>query len=157
MKFGLILLTLILCQTGFAQTQHEINIKKEMVDRVELLISKVEEARDDLDKHDASAACKKIQEIFVIFPDHLKAIGTHLDLFKSKDIKAKDDALEELIYFHRESLVCKKGKDSEYVDSKDLDKKLKNVLKALKKQKKLISKSSTDYENSFSYEYEFQN
>lgn len=155
MKFTLILATLLISQMSFAQSAREKRIKKEMLDRTELLIEKVEAAREDLDHEDVVNACKKIKEIFVIWPDHLKGIGSHLDLQRSSSIKAKDEALNQLIFIHKRSLLCAQGKDSEYVDAKKLRKELKVTLSSLDKQKKAIKKSDTDNENSFYYEYEF--
>lgn len=155
MKFTLILATLLISQMSFAQSAREKRIKKEMLDRTDLLIEKVEAAREDLDHEDVVNACKKIKEMFVIWPDHLKGIGSHLDLQRSSSIKAKDEALNQLIFIHKRSLLCAQGKDSEYVDAKKLRKELKVTLSSLEKQKKAIKKSDTDNENSFYYEYEF--
>lgn len=155
MKFTLILATLLISQMSFAQSAREKRIKKEMIERTDLLIQKVEGAREDLDQEDVVSACKKVKEIFALFPDHLKAIGSHLDLERSQTIKAKDEALNQLIFIHKRSLLCAQGKDSEYVDAKKLRKELKVTLSSLEKQKKAIKKSDTDNENSFYYEYEF--
>ena len=155
MKFALILATLLVSQMSFAQSAREKRIKQEMLDRTDLLIEKVEAAREDLDHEDVVSACKKIKEIFVIYPDHLKAIGSHLDLDRSKTIKAKDQALSQLIFIHKRSLLCSQGKDSEFVDAKKLRKELKETLSILEKHRKVIKKSDTDNQNSFYYEYEF--
>ena len=93
MKFTLILAALLISQLSFAQSVREKRIKQEMLDRTDLLIEKVEGARDDLDHEDVNNACKKIKEVFALYPDHLKGIGSHLDLDRSKTIKAKDEAL----------------------------------------------------------------
>ena len=79
MKISLILATFLMCQISFAQTIKDKRIKQEMIDRTALLIEKVESTREDLEKEDVVNACKKIKEIFIIFPDHLKGIGSHLD------------------------------------------------------------------------------
>lgn len=155
MKFSLILATLLMSQLSFAQSIREKRIKQEMIDRTELLIEKVEGAREDLDREDVLSACKKIKEVFVLYPDHLKSIGSHLDLERSRSVKAKDEALSQLIFIHKKSLLCAQGKDSEYVDAKKLRKELKQTLSSLEKQRKVIRKSDTNNENSFYYEYEF--
>ena len=155
MKFTLILATLLMSQLTFAQTAREKRIKKEMLDRTDLMIEKVEGARDDLEKEDVVNACKKIKELFIIYPEHLKAIGSHIDLDRSRTVKAKDQALNQLIFIHRQSLICDQGKDSEYVDAKKLRKELKEVEGSLKGQRKTIKKSDTDNENRFDYYYEF--
>lgn len=155
MKFSLMLATLLMSQVTFAQTVRETKIKKEMLDRTNILIEKVEGAREDLDQEDVVNACKKIKELFVLYPDHLKAIGSHLDIDRIRTIRAKDQALNQLIFVHRQSLICDQGKDSEYVDPKKLRKELKEVENSLKKQRKTIKKSDTDNENRFDYYYEF--
>ncbi len=155
MKRGLVVVALLMSQISFAQSMKEIRIKKEMIDRVELIIEKIDVAQEDLEKNDVVNACKGIKEIFQIFPDHLKSIGTHMDFERVKTIKAKDLALNELIFFHRQTLECDSGKDSENVDPKKLKKDLKLVERKLKKQRRIIKRSDTDLENSFYYHYEF--
>ena len=155
MKFGLMLVLLLAGQMSFAQTKREKKIKEEMLGRVDTLIEKVESSRALLEKEDVVGACAKVQEMFEIYPEHLKAIGSHMDLFNSKNVTAKNQALEHLIFIHRQSLICKQGKDGEYVDIGKLDKKFKVMSKELKKQSKLIKKADTNFENTFYYEYEF--
>lgn len=155
MKFSFILITLMISHVALAQSQRQVKIKTEMLDRTDLLIEKVEGTREDLDQQDVVGACKKIKEVFVLFPEHLKALGTRMDLDRSRSIKAKDEALSQLIFIHKKSLVCDQGKDSEYVDAKKLRKELKGTLKSLEKQKKLIKNTDMENENTFYYEYEF--
>lgn len=155
MKFSLLLASLLLSQLSFAQTIKEQKTKKEMVDRTELIISTIEGAREDLKTEDVTSACKKIDELFVLYKPHVEAIGTHLDFYRNRENKAKDEALNQLIFFHRHSLICAQGKDSEYVDPTKLRKELKQIEKSLKSQRKTIKKSDTSNENSFKYSYEF--
>jgi hypothetical protein len=149
------LVALLLSQLSFAQSKKEKRIKQEMLDRVELLIEKVELTREELEKEDVVNACKTIKEMFQIFPDHLKGIGSRMDFEKRRTIKAKDLALNELIFMHKQSLICEQGKDAENVDPKELRKELKDVLHALKKQRRIIKRADTSSENSFHYRYEF--
>lgn len=155
MKIALMLGLFLTLQVAHAQTLRAKRIKQEMLDRVEVLVTKVTETRDALDKEDAKTACLKINELFEIYPKHLTAIGTHMDLFNGKTVKIKNEALTQLIYMHQQSLICAKGVDHEYIDIDKIDKEMKKILKSLKKQKKIIKKADTDYENSFYYEYEF--
>jgi hypothetical protein len=155
MKFTIMLVTLLLSQLSFAQSIKEKRIKQEMLDRVELLIEKVELTREELEKEDVVNACKTIKEMFQIFPEHLKGIGSRMDFEKRRTIKAKDLALNELIFMHKQSLICDQGKDAENVDPKKLRKELKDVLHALKKQRRIIKRADTSSENSFYYRYEF--
>lgn len=155
MKFTLILASLMLCQISFAQTVRAERIKQEMLDRVDLLVTKAEEAREVLDREDTVAACKLIKEMFVIYPDHVKATGSHMDVGRGRSVRANKDALNELIFIHKQSIICDQGKDSEYVDPGKLRKELKEIVSSLKKQKKQIKKMDTDHSNQYRYEYEF--
>ena len=155
MKFGLLLVCLLAGQMSFAQTMRSKKVKEEMLTRVDLLTEKAEACRLALEKEDVVAACGKIQEMFEIYPEHLKSIGTYMDLFESKNVTAKNQALEHLIFVHRQSLICRQGKDSEYLDIGLVNKKMKAMKKELGKQKKVIKKAETDYNNTFYYEYEF--
>ncbi len=155
MKYSLILATLLLGHQAFAQTLKETRTKQEMIDRTELLIETVEGAREDLKKEDVENACKKIKQLFVIYPEHVKSIGSHLDFERNRTIRAKDQALNQLIFIHRQSLICDQGTDCEYVDPKKLGKELGQIEKSLKSQRKTIKRSDTGSENKFEYYYEF--
>jgi hypothetical protein len=155
MKLPLIIMALVLSQLAAADSIREERIRQEMLDRVELIMEKSEAAREDLKVKEVVPACEKIKEIFVIYPDHLKAIGSHMDLFRSRTIKAKDEALNHLITLHKQSNICQSGKDSEYVDPKIMSKKLKEIEKDLKRHRRLIKRQDTDHQNQFYYEYQF--
>lgn len=146
---------MLIGQSAFAETMREKRIRQEMIDRVTLMEQKIVSTRLLLDRENVVDACKKIKELFEIYPDHLKAVGSHMDLFKGKVIAVKDDSLNQLVFFHRQTTVCERGQDAEYVDPKTLNRELRSILKSLKKQKKIISKEDTDHENQFYYEYEF--
>ena len=155
MKVSLIVAALFICQLTYAQTVKEKRTKQEMIDRTALLIETVSAAREDLEREDVVKACEKVKEIYKIYPDHLMSIGTHLDFDKGRTVKAKDEALHQLILVHRQTLICERGLECEYVDSKKLGKQLKEVQKSLKSQMKTIKKSDTDMQNRFEYHYEF--
>ena len=146
---------MLLGHQAFAQTLKETRTKQEMIDRTELLIETVEGAREDLKKEDVENACKKIKQLFVIYPEHVKSIGSHLDFERNRTIRAKDQALNQLIFIHRQSLICDQGTDCEYVDPKKLGKELGQIEKSLKSQRKTIKRSDTGSENKFEYYYEF--
>jgi hypothetical protein len=155
MKFNLFIIATLFTQITFAQTLREQKVKKEMLERVEVLIEKVEQTRQEIDHDNIPNACKLIKEMFDLFPDHLKGIGGHLNFDKRKTIKAKDFALSELIFMHKHSLICDQGKDHEYIDPSELDKDLKKIRRELKKQRRIIKRSDTGFENTFYYRYEF--
>jgi len=149
--FGLILMG----QSAFAQTLKERKIKEAMLERTDKMIALVHEARENLDQEQVIEACKKIDEVFGLYPSHLKDIGSKMNVLQGRPNKAKNEALEGLIFFHRQSLICKQGQDAEYVDPDLLDKDLKRMKKSLTKQRRIIKRNSTGYNNSFSYRYEF--
>lgn len=155
MKFALFLTLLLSAQITSADSEREKRIRKQMMDRVDVLIDKTEALRSDLDREDVVAACIKIKEMFLIYPDHLKSLGSHLDIYRGRSVRAKNSALDELIFLHKQTQYCDQGKDAEYVDPKKLDKKMKRIEKSLKKQKRVIRRTDTGQENSFYYQYEF--
>lgn len=163
MKQIFIILTLLLSQVAGAQTLRDKRMKQEMLDRADLIISKVESIRESLKskKHELPSeqkmdeACDTIEDLFEIFPAHLKAIGGKMDLFARKTVWMKNAALDQLIYINKQALICREGKNHEYVDPSAVRKEFGNILESLEKQRKRISKEDTDYNNSFHYEYEF--
>ena len=156
MKWCLLLTVLLVSQAGFAQSIRDQKIKQEMLERVEKISKKVQETRDELKAQRVEVACDNINELFKIYPDHVKAIGVRMDLLSRKIDKIKHESLNQLIFFHRQTLICQKGTGCEYVDMKVLDKELKSIQKSLKTQTKLIKKQDTTRENQFRYEYDFQ-
>jgi len=163
MKAALFFLILLMSQLAMSQTMKEKRVKQEMLERVDLLIEKAESVKDLLEVNrketpsdeNVGAACRILKDLFEIYPEHVKAIGGHLDLFAARTVWLKNEALAQLITIHRQTLVCKQGKNQEYVDPSALHKEFENIVKSLEKQKKRISKSDASYENSFYYEYEF--
>lgn len=155
MKSTLVLLLLLASQLSFSQTLKEKKVKQEMLDRADVLIAKVSEARLALEKEDVVTTCEKINELFRLYPDHLVGIGTRMNIFDGRIIKMENEAKMSLIYFHQQSNVCSRGETGEYLDIGDTKKKLKSIKRQLEKQKKKIKKSDTDYENTYNYYYEF--
>jgi hypothetical protein len=143
---------LLLITHAWGQGPEAEKIKETMLKRVDRLLVLVTEARENVGKKQIEIACGKIGLLFEIYPDHLKSVGGYMDLFHKNTIFVKDEALSQLIFFHRTSLECSVP---ERMNLKQLEKKLKEIGKSLEKQKKIIKKSDTDYENSFYYEYEF--
>lgn len=155
MKTGLMFALLLASQMTFAQSLKEKKVKEEMLQRVDKLVTKIDEARVHLDKEEASAACDKIDEIFKILPDHLVGIGTRMNLFDPGVIRMENESKMFLIYIHQRHNICNNGQRGENLDLSETDKKLKSMKKQLEKQKKKIKKSDTDYENTYNYYYEF--
>lgn len=156
MKLGLMLALLLMSQVALAETIKGKQIKAEMVTRVDTLITKITDSRDALDKEDVVTACAKINEIFKILPDHLVSIGTRMNLFDPKVIRMEQETKMFLIYIHQRSNICASGENTgENLDLQETQKKLKSMSKMLVKQKKRIKKSSTEYNNTYNYYYEF--
>lgn len=155
MKFLSALALLIFVNGAFAASAFEKKKKEAMVNRVDSLIEKVEKARSDLKAEKVKEACDEINGLLEIYPEHLKAIGTNMNNYKSKVVIARDEALQQLIFVHRQSVICGQGENAEHVDPQDLDKQLKKISKRLHSHKKLIEHESTEYSNEFSYNYEF--
>lgn len=155
MKFGLMLVLLLVGQISFAETLHEKKIKEEMLTRADLMMSTVEDAREALKIEDAVLACEKLDELFKLYPEHIKDVGIHMNLFDKKTVEAKNHSLTHLMYIHQQTLICNQGDACEYLDLDKVDKQLKAIGKSLKKQRKTIQKGETDYNNTYYYEYEF--
>ncbi len=155
MKRTLMLMLLLVSQLSFAETLKERKVKQEMLDRADVLIAKVSEAKLALDKEDVVLTCSKINEIFRLYPDHLIGIGTRMNIFDGTVIKMENATKMSLIYFHKQSNICARGETGEHLDIGETKKRLKAIGKELEKQKKKIKKSDTDYENTYNYYYEF--
>jgi len=155
MKLISVLALAVFVNGAFAETAFEKKNRKLMSERTDTLILKVESAREHLKKEEAKEACDDIQEMLEIYPEHLKSIGSHMNNSKTKVVIARNEVLQQLIFIHRQSVVCGQGDNAEYVDPVDLGKKLKKIGKSLKKQKKLIEKEDTNFENEFYYRYDF--
>lgn len=155
MKAMIFMALLVVAQIGFAQTLKEKKIKAEMLDRVDGLITRVDAAREALKKEDLVLACDKIDEMFKILPDHLMSVGTNMDLFDPGIVKMENESKMFLIDIHMRSNICNRGERGENLDIKETDKKLKKMKKSLAQQKKKITKEDTNFNNSYSYYYEF--
>lgn len=155
MKLVIVLSALLMSQMTFAQTVKAKKLKTEMIERTDLLIGKIESARLSLEKEDVIAACATIKEAFALYPKHVEAIGGHMDIEKGRSIRARDEALTQLIQIHRIVLNCDQGKDCENIDAKKVRKTLKETASTLNKQKSIIQRTDTDKNNYFKYEYSF--
>ena len=153
MKNLILLAVMLFSVSAFAQTKKEKQIKENMLNRLDKITAHLEVAKDSFSDEITDKGCAELKKAFALMPDHLKDIGTHMDLFQSKTIRSKNEALNQLIYLHRQTNVCDQGKDQENVDSGEVRKELKKILKSLKKQRKAIKKGDTDFENSFFYYY----
>ncbi len=155
MKFITLIAMMVLVQSAFGASEFEKKKKKEMLTRLETILKSLDSAKVHASKEEAKEACNDLQELLKILPEHLKAVGSHMNNNKTKVMIARDEVLNQMIFVHRQTTVCDRGENAEHVDSKDLEKKLKKIAKALKKQKKLIEKEDTDFTNEFYYHYEF--
>lgn len=156
MKNTFLFLILILAtQFSFADTIREENIRKDMVERVSLMMEKLNLVRKELKDKKAPEACLLIDEVFDLYPAHVKDVGSRMDLSKKRVNQTKVAALNQLIQIHRYSNTCRKGVGSEYVDIKKMRKEVSKIAKSLKRQRYIIESNRVDLENYFSYEYEF--
>lgn len=142
-------------QYSFAETIREENIRKDMVERVNIMIEKLEQVKKDLKKKKVVEACLLVDDVFDLYPAHLKDVGSRMDLSKKRVYQTKDAALAQLIQIHQFSNTCRRGTGSEYVDPKKMRKDISKMAKSLKRQRYIIEANRVDLENYFSYEYEF--
>lgn len=146
---------LCLSSLAFGQSLKDKRIKEEMLTRVDSITERLQLVRDYLKHEDVIFACKTINEIFKILPDHLVAIGTRMNLFDSQVISMEHETKMFLIYIHQRSNICSQGQTGENLNISEVDKKFKSMKKMFDKQKKKIKKSDTSYENLYNYYYEF--
>lgn len=155
MKLMTVLAAMVFVSGAFAESAMEKKTRKEMLERTTSLITKVESVEAHARKEEVKEACGVIKELLTLYPEQLKSIGSHMDNNKTKVIIARDEVLNQLIFVHKQSVVCERGENAEYVDPKDLEKNMKKIGKSLKKQLKLIQKEDTDFANEFYYHYEY--
>ncbi len=155
MKLFTLLTAMVFVSSTFAASAFEKKTKKEMLERNLVLTEKVESIEAHSKKEEVKEACAIIRDLLTIYPEQLKGIGSHMNNNKTKVIIARDEVLNQLIYVHKQSVVCDRGDNAEYVDAKDLEKNMKKIAKSLHKQKKLIEKEDTDFANEFYYHYEY--
>ena len=155
MKFGLMLILVLASQVTFAQSIKEKKTKEEMLKRVDTLVLKIDETRGLLEKEEVAGACDRIDEIFALLPKHIMGVGTNMNLFDPKVIDMTQESKLHLIWIHQRHNICNNGVRGEDLDLSDTSKKLKSMKKQLEKQRKKISKSDTDYNNTYDYYYEF--
>jgi hypothetical protein len=156
MKYTFLFLVLIFStQFSFADTIREENIRKDMVERVNIMMEKLNQVKKDLKVKKVVEACFLIDEVFDLYPAHLKDVGSRMDLSVKRVNQTKNAALTQLIQIHRFSNTCRKGVESEYVDPKQMRKAISKIAKSLKRQRYIIEANRVDLENYFSYEYEF--
>lgn len=155
MNFKLIAFIFLFSQFALGQTLKDKRIKEEMLQRVDLLIEKIQETRSHLSRDESSLACMNIKEMFKILPEHLMSIGTRMNLFDAQIIAMEHETKLFLIYIHQRSNICASGNNGENLDIIETDKRLKSMKKIFDKQKKKIKKSDTSYENLYNYYYEF--
>ncbi len=154
MKF-ILLFILMVGSSVKAQSLHERKTKEQMLTRTDDLILKLEESSFALEREDVSLACKKMNHIFKILPDHLISIGTKMNMFNPQVIKMENQTRAFLIFIHQQTNICKRGETGEYLDITEVLKRFKSANKMFEKQRGDIKKLDTDFENAYNYYYEF--
>lgn len=155
MKLIAVLMMAVLANGAFAESAFEKENRANLADKNELIISKVASAREHLKKEEVKEACTDIRDMQTLYPQYLELMSMHLSARKTKVVVARDEVMSQLIFSHRQSIICSKGENAEHVDPVDLEKKLKKISKSLKKQKKLIKNERADHKNTYSYDYHF--
>jgi excinuclease UvrABC helicase subunit UvrB len=151
MKFGLMITLLLVSQLSFGQTLNAKKVKNQMLERVDTLSSKITETTDALKTEDVGIACQKLNEIFNILPSHLNDIATKMNLFDGKVVRMVQETQMHLQYIEQQKEICKVGETGEFLELKELTKKLNSIKKALASQKKKIQKLDTNYSNIYHY------
>lgn len=151
-----VILSLALLLSVTANADENPSAKEQMVDRVESIIKEVKEMRDLFDDGEIKKGCDKSQAVMEAYKLHLMDSGVKLDREKSRSKKVVNWAYEQLIYFHKLTVVCGLGEAQEYVHPDEVTDELKSVLKSLRKQRRKINRDDVESRNSFKYDYHFE-
>lgn len=151
----LLLLSLVLTFSAQAQTMGAIKAKEEMLKRTQEMRVASDEARELLSDLQIEEACQKVNFIFKEMPNHLSSIMSRMNIFEKKIQNLKDESLNLLKDTHRLNNRCEQGDSFEFVDPTAARSLLKDFSKKMKKHEKLIKKSSTEFNNTYYYQYEF--
>lgn len=127
MRLALCLGLLLLSQTSFG---HETR-KDQMLKRLDRIIESIREAKQ-------KKSCKKVRQIYELYPEHLKSIVSNMNLFEDRTIELRDDAQEHLLILKRLSKNCK----PEAINSD-----LRWMILTLRKHQLFIYTGDTDYDN----------
>lgn len=126
LKFACCLIMLLSSQ-AYAQNK----TKTRMLNRLDTLVSSIESTRTNI-------SCEDVKAIFKIYPGHIKDIVTHMDLFDPRTAELRDASLAHLIVLRNQSKNC---------NPVSLVSELKCMERELKKQKKIIEKADTGFDN----------
>ncbi len=151
----LILFTLFLSLGAQAQTMDARKAKEEMLKRAQDMRVASDEAREMMGDLKIEEACQKVNFIYKEMPQHLSSIMSRMNIFEKKIQALKNESLELLQESHRLNNRCERGDSFEFVDPDKAGKFLKDFSKKMKKHEKVIKKSSTEFSNTYYYQYEF--
>lgn len=151
----LLLLSLVFTFSAQAQTMGAIKAKEEMLKRTQEMRVASDEARELLRDLQIEEACQRVNFIFKEMPNHLSSIMSRMNIFEKKIQDLKDESLTLLKENHRLNNRCEQGDSFEFVDPKAARSYLKDFSKKIKRHERLIKKSSTEFNNTYYYQYEF--
>lgn len=151
----LLFLTLALTFGAQAQTIGAQKVKEEMLQRTQEMRVHSDEARELLTALQIEEACQKVDFLFQQMPHHLSSIMSRMNIFEKKIQDLKDESLVLLKDTHRLHNRCTQGDSFEFVDPRSARTFLRDFSKKMKKHEKLIKKSSTEFNNTYYYQYEF--
>ena len=124
--------------------------KEQILSRADKLIKMIDTSIELLEEDKMKKACSKVKEIYSLYPDHVKAIGTHMDIFNQRVINLKNEGFANLAYLKSLIKQCQES----CPDARPVIEKLNAMKKNLIGQKKVINKLSTDYQNDFYFEFD---
>ena len=152
----LYLLTLLLLSFGAqAQSIDAGRIKKEILKRASELRAACDEGIEFFKNRQVQEGCEKVSFIFQEMPNHLSSVMSRMNIFDRKIEKIKTESLEMLKESHRLEMICKQDEAGVNLDSEKARKFLRSFSKAMKRHEKVILKSSTDFNNTYYYQYDF--
>lgn len=129
--------------------------KEEMIKRALEMRVASDEGQELFKNTQLDEACGQVNFIFKEMPNHLSSIMSRMNIFDRKIQKLKNDSLVLLKEVHRLNNKCGRGENKEFVDPDKAIKLLKDFSKKMKRHEREIKKSSTDFNNTYYYQYEF--
>ena len=162
MKHLILCMTLLLSFSAWSQTmkerreeaerKEEIKLRRiTMLARTDKLIKKFDSAKEAFSNMNLEQGCKDI-DMYVDFDMHILGMGNHMNIFQSKITTPIKDSVHHIRFIFQTIVNCS-SVDHENIDPSFVEKNLKNVIKTLKKQRKLIDKESLAFENNFYYSF----
>lgn len=151
MKKLLLITSLVLSFAAGAQTIKEKERKAELLKSAEQIVIDLSTARESLEKENYELACRQVKDVRLAIHKQIMKFAVHADQFNGKNMTSIRQTVLVLKYLHNQEFQC--GQDYRNIDPEQLRQELKDIIKIMKSQKKLIDKDALGESNYFYIEY----